>query len=183
MLFLSNTLSSSHQKVLEDLVYKPKFLESTFAEINLPKQKNIVVGSIYKHPMLNISDFVQDHIQPLLDKIARENKTIILLGDFNINHLNTSSNENISNFLDVLGNYLISPQITLPTRITPESKTLIDNIFTSPVKFDVLSGNLTTGISDHLPQILLINKSFKPSYPEKFVRDWKSFDRENFIYT
>ena len=182
MLFLSNTLSTNRRTDLEKLVYKSKLLESTLAEINIPKQSNVVIGSIYKHPSYNIFDFDMQHIQPLIDKISKEKKTIILLGDFNINLLNTSHNENISNFLDTLGNHLILPQITLPTRITPDTKTLIDNIFTSPIKFETFSGNLTTGISDHLPQFLLIKKSFKYKNSKNiFVRDWKNFDEENFL--
>jgi hypothetical protein len=181
MLFISNTISSIPRNDLNELVYRSKLLESTFAEICLPKQSNLIVGSIYKHPSLLISEFDQHYLSPLLDKISKENKTIILLGDFNINLLNTISDENISNFLDSLGNHLILPQITLPTRVTPSSKTLIDNIFTSPIKFEKVSGNLTTGISDHLPQFLLIKKSFKSSSQESFSRDWKNFDQEHFL--
>ena len=180
MLLLSNTINSSSRPDLDKFLYKPKLLESTFAEISLPKQSNIIVGSIYKHPSLNISEFEIDHLSPLLDKISKEGKTVILMGDFNINLLNSNSDENISNFLDTLGNHLILPQITLPTRVAIQSKTLIDNIFMSPTKFERLSGNITTGISDHLPQFLLLNKSFYNSSTEQYARDWKNFDRINF---
>lgn len=154
MLFLSNSINSLSRTDLNKLVYKPKLLESTFAEISIPKQSNIIVGSIYKHPSMDISEFDNEHIRPLLDLISKEDKIVILMGDFNINLLNTDSNEKISNFLDTLRNHLILPQITLP-RITIQSKTLIDNIYMSPTKFNKVSGNLTSGISDHLPQFLL----------------------------
>lgn len=150
ILYISDTLNSSTRTDLNGLVYKSKLLESTFAEITLPKNSNIIVGSIYKHPSMDISEFENTHIKPLLEKTSREGKTLILLGDFNINLLKADTEEKISNFLDTLGNNLILPQIILPTRLTTNSKTLIDNIYLSPTKFDKISGNLTVGISDHL---------------------------------
>ena len=41
--------------------------------------------------------------------------------------------------------------MTLPTRITDRSATLIDNIFLNTQRHKQTSGNLTTSISDHLP--------------------------------
>ena len=180
MLFISNTLNASNRQDLNDLLYKPKLLESTFAEISLQKQANIIVGSIYKHPSMDISAFNKEHVQPLLETISKEGKSVILLGDLNINLLKSDTEENVSNFLDTLGNNLILPQITLPTRITPQTKTLIDNIFSSPVKHNKISGNLITGISDHLPQFLLLDKHLTQSTSEQFARNWKNFDRVNF---
>ena len=39
--------------------------------------------------------------------------------------------------------------MTLPTRSTDTSNTLIDNIFANSVKFDVISGILINNIFDH----------------------------------
>ena len=48
----------------------------------------------------------------------------------------------------------LTPQITVPTRLTVRSKTLIDNIFTNSVEENTISGNLECCISDHLAQSL-----------------------------
>lgn len=56
-------------------------------------------------------------------------------------------------------NYYI-PEILLPTCITSHSRTLIDNIFTSYLLPDCISGNLTCTVSDHLPQIMVIPHIF-----------------------
>ena len=48
------------------------------------------------------------------------------------------------------------PLISLPTRITEKSATLIDNIFTTEVCSDVSSGLIFTSISDHLPVLAII---------------------------
>ena len=37
---------------------------------------------------MNINEFNDDYPNELLDKLSKENKTILLLGDFNINLLN-----------------------------------------------------------------------------------------------
>ena len=42
-------------------------------------------------------------------------------------------------------------------QITPYSKTLIDNKFHNNVTKNIISGNITTSISDHLTQSLLIS--------------------------
>ena len=43
-----------------------------------------------------------------------------------------------------------------PTRTTSHSKTLISNTITNVILTDLLSGNLTATISDHLPQFLIV---------------------------
>ena len=47
--------------------------------------------------------------------------------------------------------------INFPARFGPNSKTLIDNIFYNNVIKNIISGNITTLISDHLTQFLLIS--------------------------
>ena len=68
---------------------------------------------------------------------SKSARKTFLLGDFNINLLNMSTDPKVSSFLSNLGSHLILPNILLPTRITDNSMTLIDNIFSS------ISGFLT----------------------------------------
>ena len=49
------------------------------------KQKNMVIGCVYKHLKHGVSDFTNNYITPLLDKLSNENKDIMIMGDFNIN--------------------------------------------------------------------------------------------------
>ena len=102
---------------------------------------------------MSIEEFNNEYILPLLEKASKENKPLVLLGDFNINLLNSNTDNSISKFLDILGSFSLLPQIILPTRITNTSKTLIDNIFIDSSIFQISSsGNLVYHISDHLPQ-------------------------------
>ena len=74
--------------------------------------------------------------------------------------------------------------ILQPTRINSHSNTLIDNIFSNVIDLDIISGNLTATISDHLPQFAIIPNMFGNILGNKskiYERDWSKFDRENFI--
>ena len=78
-----------------------------------------------------LKSFNSDYIKPFLHLLASENKQLIIYGDFNVNLLNVQEDLESTTFLDSLGSNLILPHILLPTRITEDSHTLIDNIFSS----------------------------------------------------
>ena len=61
---------------------------------------NIVIGCIYKHPNKRINEVNDDYLNELLDKLYKENKTIFLLDDFNINLLNYNIHPPTDEFLD-----------------------------------------------------------------------------------
>ena len=65
--------------------------------------------------------------------------------------LQSDKNNYISNCIDHLYSMGLHPLITRPTRITSQSKTLIDNIFTSDVTSHIQSSLLINYTSDHLP--------------------------------
>ena len=69
-------------------IYKKNELESTFIEIVNPKKSNIIVGVIYRHPSMDLTDFNCNYLNKLLENISKEQKSIFLLGDFNVNLLN-----------------------------------------------------------------------------------------------
>ena len=68
------------------------------------------------------------------------------------------------------------PQITLPTRISTKSKTLIDIIYSTDSPEEPISGNIITSISDHLAQFLLfpIEKTKGSKKKEIYKRNFKS---------
>ena len=92
----------------------------------------------------------------------------------------TSNEHNQTNeFLDSLASNSFIPLILQPTRITSHSNTLIYNIFSNIIEPDIISGNLTAAISDHLPQFAII-----PNIPGNisgnkyhiYERDWSKFN-------
>ena len=66
---------------------------------------------------------------PLLKKPSPEKKEIMLMGDFNINILNSDSDKDTADFVDTIYASSQYPTINTPTSTTATSKTLIDNIF------------------------------------------------------
>ena len=56
-----------------------------------------------------------------------------------------------NDFIDQLYSHRLQPLITRPTRMTRDTKTLIDNIFTTDLNSHKQSGIIINYISDHLP--------------------------------
>ena len=87
-------------------------------------------------------------------------------------------------FFDSLASNSIIPYIMQPTRLTSHSRTLIDKIFSNILSSQIISGNLTAIISDHLPQFLFAPSILSnPPYniSNIFGKDWSKFDKGNFI--
>ena len=118
--------------------------------------------------------------------ISLKNKTIVLIGDFNIDLLNFDTSENVSIFLEDLASNSLHPQILLPTRIFHNSKTLID-IFCnipSPLVKSPISGNISLSVSGHLPQFFILSDFFSNSPPTKYsiiFHDWENFNNQSFL--
>ena len=135
-------------------------MESTFIEIVNPRKSNIIVGVIYRHPSMDLADFNCNYLNKLLENVSKEQKSIFLLGDFNVNLLNYNEHNQTNEFLDSLASNSFIPLILQPTRITSNSNTLIDNIFSNNINPDIISGNLAVTISDHLPQFAIVPNMF-----------------------
>ena len=75
-------------------------------------------------------------------------------------------------------------QITLPARVTGRTVTLIGNILINSYENKCTSGNVTTSVSDHLPQFLIIENFKGQTYniknPKATIRDYKNFNSESF---
>ena len=109
-----------------------------------------------------MSTFTNGHLKNMFNAYHYENKSTLLTGDFNVNLIIYDKKRSTYNFLELLFNHNFTPQITLPTRVNEKSATLIDNIFVNNPSFKYLSGNITTSISDHLPQFIIL-ENFKGS--------------------
>ena len=99
---------------------------------------------------MDLTDFNCNYLNKLLENISNKQKTIFLLGDFNVNLLNYNEHNQTNEFLDSVASNSFIPLILQPTRITSHSNTLIDHIFSNVIEPDITSGNLTVTISDHL---------------------------------
>ena len=78
---------------------------------------------------MDLNDFNTNYLNNLLDKVPKEQKSVFLLGEFNVNLLNYNNHNSTNEFLDSLTSNSFVPYILQPARITSHSKTLIDSIF------------------------------------------------------
>ena len=65
--------------------------------------------------------------------------------------------EDTENFYEILSSLSFQPLILQPSRVTPRSSTLIDNIFINELGVCSTGGNITTSISDHFPQFSFLD--------------------------
>ena len=77
-------------------------MESNFIEIDNPRKSHIIAGVIYRHPSMNLADFNCSYLNKLLENASKEQKSISLLGDFNLNLLNYNEHNETNEFLDSL---------------------------------------------------------------------------------
>ena len=104
------------------------------------------------------------------------------MGDFNVNLINCNDDKKISNFLHTMLYHSFLPFITTPTRITKNTKTLIYKIFYNKPLNDIMSGNLSRIISDHLIQFLIEPSKFTKKLLQMVYRQrcYKNFDNLQF---
>ena len=141
-----------------------------------------MVCCIYRHPLMDRNEFNGYYLNELLHKLSLENKSVILLGDFNVDLMKYDNHHSTSEFLDSLSSHLF-PHIIQPTRISDSSKTLID-IFSNTMIENTISGNLAATISDHLPQFIILPNIFSNPTSNKsntYERDCSNFVQENLI--
>ena len=138
-----------------------------FIELTIPNKPNFIVGAMYKHPSMQHYKFNNDFLRNLLNKIQTEKKLSVLASDLNSNLIKYSKTTGINQFLEIMLSHNFIPQITLPTRVTGRTATLIDNVLINSYENKCTSGNITTSVSDHLPQFLIIENFKGQRYKKK----------------
>ena len=153
--------------------YTEKTTELIAIELHL-KSKKILLAECYHSPNNDPKTFIKI-MDDFLKNITKDYSTIILSGDFNFNLLNISHHLNAS-VLDLFTRNLFEPLITIPTRVTHKSATLIDNIYlynkdnTNPNLGENSSYVILDDISDHFPCLSI--------FPNIYTVDKKSYKYE-----
>lgn len=129
--------------------------ESIFVELSGSNRKT-VVGCVYRAPNSDSTSFCEN-FELQLQSLSRVNKDVYIMGDYNLNLLNYDVDPKVKDFVDLMNSFGLFSLITKPTRISQNTATLIDNIFTNCIHNDFDAGVLCSDISDHLP-IFCVNK-------------------------
>jgi hypothetical protein len=135
------------------------FLEISFVT-NLHETKKIIVGNIYRPPRPSIENITMftSEISEILYQF-RNYKNVILSGDYNLDLMKFRSNSHINDFLETLITNGYVPKISMPTRLSHQHGTLIDNFFVkiSENYSSTTAGVLINQISDHFPYFITLD--------------------------
>ena len=92
--------------------------------IDLPTYKLSIV-CIYRSPDGQLEEFL-NKLEVVILKLLNKNKILILCGDWNIDLLREDNDK--KDLMDLLLRYNLVNTVKSPTRITPNTKTLLDVI-------------------------------------------------------
>ena len=151
------------------------------------------MGVIYRHPSIDLADFNCSYLNKVLENISKEQKSVFVLVDLNVNLLNYNKNNETNEFLDSLASDSFIHLLLKLFRITSHSNTLKDKIFSVLVIHpDIISGNLTPTILVDLPQFSIIPNMFAGNKSniwtgqnliKKIFLDYFSVDWEDLLKT
>ena len=121
--------------------------------------------------MPTLREFI-DELAPVMNCLDIPNHNVILAGYYNINLLEVNENIMYGKFLDRIVSHSLNPQIALPTRLSSNNGTLIDNVF---CKLFNPSASTCAGIhinilSDHQPCFLFIDIHIIRRSPPKCIQ-------------
>lgn len=136
-----------------DIAQIAELINFEVACIEIKDSMNIVILVIYRTPSSNL-EVLFEKLEMLLDKLHHEStkKKIVIGGDFNVNMLGKNENKDKERLTQLMESYNMYTNFTEPTRITPNSATCIDNIFTNFVTDNCKI--IETCLSDHTAQVI-----------------------------
>ena len=143
--------------------------ECVAVKLTVSNGENICVVGIYRHPVRhNILSFT-DSLANILNTFSN-NQSVFLVGDVNIDLLQLD-NQN-TEYYSLLRAMSYVPIITKATRVTGNSATLVDHIWTNML-VNIESGVFEVNITDHYPIIACIDMPVNREhhYVRKFFRD------------
>lgn len=130
----------------------PNVLE--MCAVELVSITNIVIIALYR-PAGPLTDDFFNILNALFDVLSREDKFIVIGGDFNVDVLVDAPVQRA--FFDLIHSNNLNVTIDVPTRITPTSSSCIDNIITN-LPFDLYNSRcIEFNLSDHYSQLLTVH--------------------------
>ena len=138
-------------------------------------RKPLTICNIYRPPHDNnnndISKFLSE-LSPVLDILQKENSYAAIVGDFNINLLQINEREKFEDFFDLMCTNSFYPKITLPTRFSKHSCSIIDQMSCKVPHKDhknISSSIVVSNISDHFPCIVKVDILRESNKPPKYI--------------
>ena len=170
---------SLHYTVLEKT--SNEAFQAVWIEISLVNHKNIVCSIIYRQH--NSPEYFQSYFEEVIEKMVSYDKTVYIMGDFNIIDLLKCETSQLSqDFLLSLQSCYLIPTVDKPTRVYRASATLIDTIFVNNSDKLLASGNIISNIRDHFSQFWIITSARDKKHKIKLVKmcDYSKFSADSF---
>ncbi len=117
----------------------------------------------------------------MLNSLTNSCSNLFILGDFNLDVANYTTNHRVSEYVDLLFSYGLLQIVTQPTRCTSNSASIIDHIITGTNQSCFRTAIITSKISDHFPIVTFIdatNKSIRSN--TRTFRDYSEINMNNF---
>ena len=113
---------------------------------------------MYRHPIATACavDNFKDSLNEILIYLNNSKKQYYCFGDFNIDLMQTSANDLIRRYANMLLSCTCLSLIDMPTQISLTSKTLLDHIYTNNRKRRVVSGVLTCDLSGYYATFAIV---------------------------
>lgn len=147
--------------------------------IKLYKTKfKIYLVVLYKSPnrSYTLNNFIEN-FNTLIEFLNDVNDDVVLMGDFNINLLEDSLDKRKIN--QIINDAGLKQIIREPTRITPNSRTLIDYILTNNTKKISAEISSSCKVSDHESICIKINQKHNSTDRTKVIK-WFKYNKQNF---
>ena len=144
-------------------VYESMYLKIHNKTSNFTKY---ITGNIYRRPSSTLAELDQfvEEFTVVAHNLQEKPSKSYLCEDYNINLLKIDSSHQCSRFFENMTTLDFFHQIARPTRLSGDSNTLIDNVFTNNFYKPHLAGILVTPVSDHLIQFCIIKgKQWHPT--------------------
>ena len=150
-----------------------------------PHSQKYLLCNVYRKPgeIVDEMNAFLAEFSTFLQRVKNLNKLSYICGDYNIDLLKVKINPRFGEFFDHIISSGFFPKITLPTRFSDQSATLIDNVFSTNIEEKEVSGILLNHISDHQLLFTFIeNMSYIEKVP-KFINIQKTdpLSVDNFI--
>lgn len=166
--------------------FKFKVLTSTISDngveqlwllVNISNEK-IGLGVIYKPPNVHVQ-YLSD-VTDCLEQMYLETKSIVLMGDVNVNLLRQSADSRL--FTSIISDFSLKQVVSKPTRITELSESLIDIICISKnLNFHYCDTYDLNNKTDHLLVFVSLKiEGNKPKSKLFWYRNYHDFDLNKF---
>ena len=155
-------------------------IECVWLEIFPTNCKSFLIGNIYRHPNETVN--WNEGFDNYLDKVLECEKEMYLMGDFNRDLMQTNIKQSWVEYMESFGLHQI---VNMPTRVTDQSATLIDHIYSNTHANILTIAVPHLGLSDHFP-VFVSRKTngscdVKNTHYTISYRSFKNFDENKFI--